>query len=320
MEIEAKFAVSDAETFQRLQAIDRLAGLPLSEGRVQRVRDTYLDTRDRRILAAGYACRRRERDDGILITVKSLQHPDGAVHRREEFETTLPSDQPPAEWSPSPARGLVLRVAGDAPLAPLCVIEQTRVARAISRDGQQIAELSLDDVRVDARDSSLAFFELEIELTEPDGADALAALVTCLQDEWKLQPEPRSKFERALDWLAAAPRVLTADERAVVTRIAQQTNSSSRRARALLALDDGATEIDAAARALGFGIGTAITLMNPARVVVGGGVSKSGERYWSELRAATRANTLPQMRVGIIPAALGDDAPLWGAIALAESI
>ena len=78
--------------------------------------------------------------------------------------------------------------------------------------------------------------------------------------------------------------------------------------------------IDAAARALGFGIGTAITLMNPARVVIGGGVTKSGERWWNGVRAAARANTLPQMRVEIVPAALGDDAPLWGAIALAESI
>jgi glucokinase len=78
--------------------------------------------------------------------------------------------------------------------------------------------------------------------------------------------------------------------------------------------------LDRAAHALGFGIGTAITLMNPKRVVVGGGVSKSGERYWSKLRAAARRNTLPQMRVDIVPAALGDDAPLWGAVALAEEV
>ncbi|HEX7587586.1 MAG TPA: ROK family protein [Anaerolineae bacterium] len=78
--------------------------------------------------------------------------------------------------------------------------------------------------------------------------------------------------------------------------------------------------IDAAARALGFGIGIAITLLNPQLVVVGGGVSKAGERYWSELRAAARANTLPQIRVDIVPAALGDDAPLWGAIALAKDV
>jgi len=99
------------------------------------------------------------------------------------------------------------------------------------------------------------------------------------------------------------------------------TGESVARAAALPEGDELAQEImDAAARALGFGIGTAITLLNPARVVVGGGVSKSGERWWSVVRAAARANTLPQMRVDIVPAALGDDAPLWGAIALAEDL
>ena len=78
--------------------------------------------------------------------------------------------------------------------------------------------------------------------------------------------------------------------------------------------------MDQAAHALGFGIGTAITLLNPELVVVGGGVSKSGERYWRELRASARANTLPHMRVEIVPAKLGDDAPLWGAVALAEKL
>lgn len=75
-----------------------------------------------------------------------------------------------------------------------------------------------------------------------------------------------------------------------------------------------------AARALGFGIGTAITLVNPERVVVGGGVAKAGEKYFDAVRASARTNTLLQMRVNIVPAALGDDAPLWGAIALAEEL
>lgn len=78
--------------------------------------------------------------------------------------------------------------------------------------------------------------------------------------------------------------------------------------------------LDDAARALGFGIGTAITLLNPMRVVLGGGVTKAGERWWALVRQAARANTLPQMRVNIVPAALGDDAPLWGAVALAQEL
>ncbi|RLC72808.1 MAG: ROK family protein, partial [Chloroflexi bacterium] len=64
----------------------------------------------------------------------------------------------------------------------------------------------------------------------------------------------------------------------------------------------------------------AITLMNPQRVVVGGGVAKSGPRYFEMVRAAARANVLPGMTVDIVPAALGDDAPLWGAVVLAGDL
>ena len=93
--------------------------------------------------------------------------------------------------------------------------------------------------------------------------------------------------------------------------VARAANAGDELARAVM---------DDAARALGFGIGTAITLINPTRVVIGGGVSKSGERWWSVVRASARANTLPQIRADIVPAALGDDAPLWGAIARARAL
>ena len=76
--------------------------------------------------------------------------------------------------------------------------------------------------------------------------------------------------------------------------------------------------LDDAARMLGLGLSAAISLMNPERVVLGGGVTKSGERWWQIVRATTRDHVLPQARVDIVPAALGDDAPLWGAAALAE--
>jgi len=78
--------------------------------------------------------------------------------------------------------------------------------------------------------------------------------------------------------------------------------------------------LDEAAYFLGQGIGSAITLMNPQRVVVGGGVAKSGPRYFEMVRAAARANVLPGMTVDIVPAALGDDAPLWGAVVLAGDL
>ena len=78
--------------------------------------------------------------------------------------------------------------------------------------------------------------------------------------------------------------------------------------------------MDDAARMLGTGLGGAINLMNPQRIVLGGGVTKSGERWWRVVRETARAHALPQMRVDIVPARLGDDAPLWGAVALGEAM
>jgi glucokinase len=75
--------------------------------------------------------------------------------------------------------------------------------------------------------------------------------------------------------------------------------------------------LDGSAEALGQGIGIAVNLINPERVVLGGGVTKAGDRWWDGVRRAARAQALPQARVEIVSAALSDDAPLWGAAALA---
>ena len=68
--------------------------------------------------------------------------------------------------------------------------------------------------------------------------------------------------------------------------------------------------------ALGVGIGNAANLINPQRFILGGGVTKSGARFWEVLRAVARQTALPEVRFDVVPAELGDDAPLWGAVAL----
>jgi glucokinase len=74
-----------------------------------------------------------------------------------------------------------------------------------------------------------------------------------------------------------------------------------------------------AARALGFALAQAITLMNPERIALGGGVIKSGEPFFTWVSEAARQHAFPQARVEIVPAQLLDAAPLWGALALAEA-
>lgn len=75
--------------------------------------------------------------------------------------------------------------------------------------------------------------------------------------------------------------------------------------------------LDRSAFALGVALGNTANLINPAAFILGGGVTKSGERWWSLLRETARQTALPEVQIQIYPAALGDDAPLWGAAALA---
>jgi glucokinase len=70
---------------------------------------------------------------------------------------------------------------------------------------------------------------------------------------------------------------------------------------------------------LGVGIGNVANLMNPQRFVLGGSVTKAGKIWWDVVQKTARETALPEVDFEIVPAALADDAPLWGAVALAES-
>ncbi len=72
--------------------------------------------------------------------------------------------------------------------------------------------------------------------------------------------------------------------------------------------------------ALGVGIGNVANLMNPQMFVLGGGVTKAGEGFWGVVRKVARETALPEVNFEIVSAALGDDVPLWGAVALAEDV
>jgi glucokinase len=122
---------------------------------------------------------------------------------------------------------------------------------------------------------------------------------------------------RAREWLAAQPgrgailRGLVHDNLdAVDGQVVAQAAAQG---------DDLAWEsLAVSAQALGQAIGSTANLVNPERFVLGGGVTKSGDRYWQAIRAAARAAAMPEVHFDVVPAAFADDAPLWGAVALVE--
>jgi glucokinase len=72
---------------------------------------------------------------------------------------------------------------------------------------------------------------------------------------------------------------------------------------------------------LSLGLKCALMLLNPARIVIGGGISKAGDRLFGPLREemSRQITSWSRARIDIVPAALGDDSVLWGALALADS-
>ncbi len=71
---------------------------------------------------------------------------------------------------------------------------------------------------------------------------------------------------------------------------------------------------------LALGLKAAIMLLNPQRIVIGGGITKAGGRLFDPLREEL-GRTITKWsgaRIDVVPAALGDDSVLYGALALAR--
>jgi glucokinase len=71
---------------------------------------------------------------------------------------------------------------------------------------------------------------------------------------------------------------------------------------------------------LALGLKAALMLLNPQRIVIGGGISKAGDRLFAPLRLelGRQMTSWSKARIDVVPAALADDSVLYGALALAR--
>jgi glucokinase len=71
---------------------------------------------------------------------------------------------------------------------------------------------------------------------------------------------------------------------------------------------------------LALGLKSCIMLLNPARIVIGGGISKAKDALFVPLRKELQRQitSWSRARIDVVPAALGDDSVLWGARELAQ--
>jgi glucokinase len=86
-----------------------------------------------------------------------------------------------------------------------------------------------------------------------------------------------------------------------------------------LAIERGVSTVPEAARYLGVAVANMIAILNPDLVIVGGGVSLAGEKFFRPLRAAVNRRVFPVFRRNfrIVRPALGESVVVVGAALLA---
>jgi triphosphatase len=198
MEREAKYRATKRIRPTEIEALD-LAPYSLGERQTADLRDTILDTADRRLSQARYGLRVRHDGEQLLLTLKSPGTVSGAVHSRPEIEEPITGRvrDDRTQW-PDSIAAPVAELIGDAELAPLIEVRNRRRTWYVTRDGVNLAEIALDRGTISADGRSMPFHEIEIEL-KGEGSDSdLSAIEARLTAGLPLAPETRSKMQRGL--------------------------------------------------------------------------------------------------------------------------
>jgi inorganic triphosphatase YgiF len=208
MEIEKKFRIEQPHHLDVLTEQAHLGAYRLHHAdEAEQQLNTYYDTAERLLEQQHYGLRIRQVGTRSVATLKGPATGEAGMFRRGEWEIEA-SDPHPATWPASEARDQAEALLGAATLLPLLTIRTRRrnIIAAPPDAGAEggVAEVSLDDVHIEAGGRSRSYAELEIELL-PAGSEAdLQAIETALGAHLPLVPEERSKLQQGLELLREA--------------------------------------------------------------------------------------------------------------------
>jgi inorganic triphosphatase YgiF len=207
IEVEAKLRADGPEILAALASRPTLGVASLGPAATAAEVDRYLDTDEGALAAARWACRLRERDGRVRVSLKGPPEApttETGVHRRPEVEGPANEIPDPSAWPASQARDLLTELAEGAPLRERLRLRQQRTERAVTLDGAALGTLTLDVVAIEAGGRSggvLHVVELEMHPSCTDEA-AFAEAAADLARTPGLTPEPMTKLEHALERLA----------------------------------------------------------------------------------------------------------------------
>jgi triphosphatase len=162
--------------------------------------DRYLDTEDWRIGRAGLVLRTRRKGRRDEATLKDSRPADASgLRRRLEVNESLPPEGVAALGSDGPVGGRLHAVAGNRALHQVLEIRTRRRAFSLRIDGEDVAELALDETTIlgdsGARPAHLRRVEVEVVHR---WVEALEPVVRDLRDACGLRAAALSKFEAGL--------------------------------------------------------------------------------------------------------------------------
>ncbi|MEX1072171.1 MAG: CYTH domain-containing protein [Chloroflexota bacterium] len=209
IESELKYWAESDAPLEALAKAPALGPTTLGPARSVEESDRYLDTADLHLSATGWACRIRERDGRTIISLKGrAEHATGdALHRRSEVEGPAGPGVEAAAWPPSPARDLLIEMAGAGPLLERFTLAQHRIERSVTWGRVVVGLLSLDRARVLHHGVELGLLrvvELEFEKKAITAGLDPGPMAAALGDLPGLVPDSLTKLERALAMVAAA--------------------------------------------------------------------------------------------------------------------
>lgn len=208
IEVEARFLATGPDVLLALSLIPRLGPATLGEPATSDETDRYLDTADRRLAAALWACRLRSRGTDTWVSLKGPPRGSASwLHRRPELEGPATASTDPDEWPASEAHAFLDQLRGGEPLEERIRLLQRRTERPVRPDGadEPFGTLTLDQVAISAGSRPLGRLHVVELEARPDAAEVepqLTALAEALAGVPGLEPEPRTKLEHALELLA----------------------------------------------------------------------------------------------------------------------
>jgi glucokinase len=117
----------------------------------------------------------------------------------------------------------------------------------------------------------------------------------------------------------AAERIARGEVSAIADRVAGDLSMVTAGLVAEAAQAGDAVAMEVMRRAgtnLGVGVVNLVHIFNPELVIIGGGVSRAGDLLFGPVRKVVAERKMRDIEVSIVPAALGDDPGLLGAVAM----